>query len=112
MRHNAWEVLGLPVQSDMALDMESSHGTIERTVGVIRNIPFRFGDITVFLEVHVTKHLPCELLLGRPFFRLTSAKTLNHLDRSQEIVIRDPNTHREVTLATYKKKQFPRPKDF
>jgi hypothetical protein len=92
MRWDAWELLSMPVQSDMTIDMESSHGTIECTVGVISNLPVCFGNITVYLQVHVTDHLPCEILLRRPFFWVTSAKTIDHLDGSQELVLWDPNT--------------------
>jgi hypothetical protein len=70
MRRDAWELLSVPVQSDMTIDMESSHGTIERTVGVISNLPVRFGNITVYLQVHVTDHLPCEILLRLPVPKL------------------------------------------
>jgi hypothetical protein len=112
MRRDVWEKLSLPVRSDLRIDMESSHGTIERTVGVIENLPVGFGNVIMHLQVHVTDHLPCEFLLGRPFFRLASSTTYDHIDGAQEIVIRDPNTSQEVTIATHEKKRYARPQGF
>jgi len=35
--------------------MQSVNRTVERTLGLARNVPFSFGEITIYLQVHVIK---------------------------------------------------------
>jgi len=72
--------------------MESSHGTIEKTISVLRNYPITIGEEVFHIQIQVSDCLPCKVLLGRLFFMLTSATTINHPDGSQEITMTNPNS--------------------
>jgi hypothetical protein len=95
-----WMRLGAPVRSDLVMRMESSHGTVEKTIGVLKNYPITIGDEVFHVQVQVSDCLPCEVLLGRPFFMLASATTVDHPDGTQEITMMNPNTGRQITVAT------------
>lgn len=97
---DVWRQLGAPARSDLLLRMESSHGTVEKTIGVLRNYPITIGSEEFLAQVQVAENLPCEVLLGRPFFMLASATTIDHPDGSQEITLLNPNSNREITIAT------------
>jgi len=97
---DVWTQLGAPARSDLIMRMESSHGTVEKTIGVLKNYPVTVGSESFFIQVQVSENLPCEVLLGRPFFMLASATTTDHPDGSQEITLVNPNSHRQITVAT------------
>jgi hypothetical protein len=100
VRKNIWEQLGTPIRSDLVMNMESSHSTIETTVGVLKNFPVTIGPCTFYLQVQVSENLPCDVMMGRPFFMLTRAVTMDHPDGTQDLVLHDPNTGDEITLPT------------
>jgi hypothetical protein len=103
IRKNIWEQLGTPIRSDLVMNMESSHSTIETTVGVLKNFPVTIGPCTFYLQVQVSENLPCDVMMGRPFFMLTRAVTMDHPDGSQDLVLHDPNTGEEITLPTHQR---------
>jgi len=52
---------------DITIQMQSVNRTVERTLGLARNVPFSFGGITSYLQVHIIKDPAYRVLLGRPF---------------------------------------------
>ena len=100
IKRSVWEELQTPIRSDLILHMESSHCTVESTCGLLQNFPITLGPCTFYLQVQVSENLPCDVLLGRPFFMLTSAVTQDFPDGRQELVLSDPNTGSEIRLAT------------
>jgi len=48
------------------IQMQSVNKTVEETLGLAKNVPFIFGDITVYLQVHILTDPACKVLLGRP----------------------------------------------
>jgi hypothetical protein len=96
-----WERLGAPLRFDMLMRMESSHGTIEKTIGVLKDYPLRIGGSTFFVQIQVSENLPCEVLLGRPFFMNTESATKDHRDGSQEVTLFNPNGGEEITVPTF-----------
>jgi hypothetical protein len=52
---------------DIVVHMESANKSLERTLGLAKNVPFLFGTIIVYLQVHVLGNAAYEVLLGRPF---------------------------------------------
>lgn len=107
---DVWARLGAPVRSDLVMRMESSHGTVEKTIGVLKNFPVTIGGEVFPVQVQVSENLPCEVLLGRPFFMFTSATTTDHPDGTQEITLTNPNTGREITLPTQERSRKKQPK--
>lgn len=93
--------LGIAWDPDIKIHMQSANNQIEMTLGLARNVPFLFGDITVYLQVHIINEPAYRVLLGRPFDVLTESIVHNSADGGQTITIKDPNTGRRSTLPTY-----------
>ena len=95
--------LGVTWDPDFTIQMQDVHGGVAQTLGLARNVPFRFGDVTVYLQCHVQKRAPYMVLLGRPFDVLTESRIQNFGNGDQEITITDPNTKRKCTIGTYER---------
>jgi hypothetical protein len=98
-----WERLGAPLRSDMLMRMESSHSTIEKTIGVLKDYPLRIGGSTFYVQIQVSESLPCDVLLGRPFFMNAESATKDHRDGSQEVTLINPNSGEEITVPTFER---------
>jgi len=72
MPREVWKELGVPLRSDHSLNMESVNMTCDSTLGVIENVPLDFGAGPMYFQVQVTARVNFDVLLGRPFFKLTS----------------------------------------
>ncbi|KAF7365808.1 hypothetical protein MVEN_00454900 [Mycena venus] len=73
--------LGLAYDPRIVLKMQSANGSISPSLGLARNVPFRLGDITLYLQVHVSV-------------------IRNFPDENQTITICDPNTGKVATVPT------------
>jgi hypothetical protein len=112
-QRKVWERLGAPAQLDMVMRMESSHGTVEKTIGVVRNYPIYIGTLVFYIQLQISDSLPCEVLLGRPFFMLTSAITQDYPNGTQDITLHNPNSGEVITIATQERVKRKRaPEDF
>jgi hypothetical protein len=72
MPREVWKELGIPLRSDHSLNMESVNMTHDSTLGVIENVLLDFGAGPMYFQVQVTACANFDVLLGRPFFKLTS----------------------------------------
>ena len=86
---------------DIQIYMQSANRTLEKSVGLAKNVPFKLGDITVYLQVHIIRGPAYKVLLGRPFEILTECQINNHRDESQTITLTDPNTGKRCMMNTY-----------
>lgn len=102
------ERLNIAWDPDIRINMQSANSQIEPSCGLARNIPFRFNDITLYLQVHVIDGPAYKVLLGRPFDSLTRSLIQNEADGSQMVTITDPNTNRRAVLPTYERGKPPR----
>ncbi|KAG2750989.1 hypothetical protein P692DRAFT_201710279, partial [Suillus brevipes Sb2] len=100
MPKDVWQSLGVGLHSDHHLSMESVNTTHDSTLGVIENIFLDFGSGPMFFQAQVTERANFEILLGCPFFTLTSCRTFDLPDGEQNIVITDPNTGKEMRIPT------------
>jgi len=105
MRKDVWQRVGEPILSNQVVNMQSVHKTSEMTCGVLQDFPITIGPCTFYLQIHVTETLPCEVLIGQPFFNLTRAKAITYEDGTQDLVLFDPNTGTEITLPTKERKK-------
>jgi hypothetical protein len=113
MRKDVWETLGLALNPDNVMVMESANSTRERTAGHIKDCRMTFGTITLTVQVQVVDKAPFEVLLGRPFFSLGECVTQDYKTGAQDITITDPNTNERVKIATKARKGIkPRTEDF
>ena len=95
--------LQVPWDPDITLHMESANKTFEKTLGLAKNIPFVFGPITVYLQVHVIEKVAYKVLLGRPFDAITESEIKNSNDGSQSLTLTDLNTGERCVLQTHER---------
>ncbi|KAG2061354.1 hypothetical protein BDR06DRAFT_854018, partial [Suillus hirtellus] len=91
MPREVWKELGIPLRSDHSLNMESVNTSHDATLGVIENIPLDFDAGPLYFQVQVIERATFEVLLGCPFFKLTSCCTFDLPDREQDLILTDPN---------------------
>src|SRR5258708_4825020 len=99
--------LKVPWNPEIVIHMQSANRQLEKTLGLARNVPFLFGDITVYLQVHIINNPAYKVLLGRPFDAVCESEVKNSRDGDQLITITDPNTGQRWMLPTYMKGQIP-----
>ncbi|KAF7344736.1 hypothetical protein MVEN_01634300 [Mycena venus] len=92
--------LALSYDPRIILRMQSANGAITPSLGLARNVPFRVGDITLYLQVHIIRNPAYDVLLGRPFDVLTQSIVRNFANEGQTITICDPNTGKLATIPT------------
>ncbi|KAJ7077381.1 hypothetical protein B0H15DRAFT_955076 [Mycena belliarum] len=92
--------LALSYDPRIVLRMQSATGSVSPSLGLARNVPFRIGDITLYLQVHIVRNPAYDVLLGRPFDVLTQSIVRNFANEDQTITICDPNTGKLATVPT------------
>ena len=92
---------------DIIVHMESANKSLERTLGLAKNIPFVFGPITVYLQVHVIEKVAYKVLLGRPFDTITESEVRNSKDGSQSLTLTDLNTGQRCVMQTHERGKSP-----
>jgi hypothetical protein len=92
--------LGLAYDPSIKLNMQSANGEVDSSLGLSHNVPCKIGTITIFLQIHVIRAPAYDMLLGRPFDVLTRSLIKNFANEDQTITIRDPNSHRTITIPT------------
>jgi len=101
------EKLSLTWDPDIIINMQSANKQIEKTRGLARNVPFLFGDMTLYLQVHVMAQPAYDVLLGKPFEVLTESNVKTRKDGSVELTITDPNSGRKLVIPTYDRGKVP-----
>lgn len=94
------EGLGLHWDTDLQIYMQSANGQLKKSAGLARNVPFQFGDIIVYLQVHIMDKPAYKILLGRPFDILTESQLRTRSDGSMDLLLKDPNTGRKCIIPT------------
>jgi len=61
----------------LSIQLQSANGSLSRTCGLAKNVPFTLGDITVLLQAHIMETVPYKILLGRPFDAITKSTIVN-----------------------------------
>jgi hypothetical protein len=100
------ERLGVMWDPDLQIYMESAGGQKTKSKGMAKNVPFLFGDITVYLQVHIIDQPAYDVLLGRPFDVLTGSTVSNATSGAQTLTICDPSTHRRCVIPTHARGVF------
>jgi hypothetical protein len=89
-----------PSEIGDSLNMESVNMTCDSTLGIIENVPLNFGMGPMYFQVQVTVRTNFDVLLGLPFFKLTSCRMFNLPDGKQDILLTDPNVQKELCIPT------------
>ena len=92
--------LALSYDPTVRLYMQSANGEVDQSLGLVRNVPYTVGGITLYLQIHVIQNAPYDLLLGRPFDVLTRSVVKNFENEDQTITIVCPNTGQVATVPT------------
>jgi hypothetical protein len=100
-------MLQIPWDPDITVHMESANKTLEKTLGLAKNVPFMFGPITVYLQVHVIEKVAYKVLLGRPFDTITESEVKNSKDGSQSLTLTDLNTGERCVMYTHERGRPP-----
>src|SRR5262245_33965796 len=93
--------LRLSYDPTVFINMESANGTLDRTLGLARNVHCKIGGINLYLQVHVVRDPAYDILLGRPFDVLTRSTIQNFPDGNQTVTIHDPNSGYVATVPTF-----------
>ncbi|KAF8169240.1 hypothetical protein BJ912DRAFT_933937 [Pholiota molesta] len=92
--------LNLAYDPTIVLKMQSANGAIDPSLGLARNVPFLIGEVTVYLQVHIIRHAPYDVLFGRPFDIITSSVVRNYANEDQTLTIKDVNTGNTATARS------------
>ena len=103
--------LGIVWDPGIRIFMESANKTMEESVGLARNVQFRWGTLTVYLQVHIIRNPAYQVLLGRPFDLLTKSQIDNSGDGSQIVTITDPNSGMKCAIPTFDRGSMQRKED-
>ncbi len=101
MSEHIADQLGLIYHPDIIINMQSANKQVEKLLGMAKNVPFLFGDIMVYLKVHIIHNPAYDVLLGRPFDVLTSSTVYNNTDGGQVIKIKDLNSLWSTMVPTF-----------
>lgn len=107
MRKDIWQELGSPLDPEGRMTMQSANKQLNTTLGVVHDLPFVFGPVTLKLHVQVLEEAPFEVLLGRPFFQLGRTNFVDHDEGESYLTIRDPATKKTVTIPTKERVRAP-----
>jgi hypothetical protein len=89
--------------------MESMNNTQNHTLGLIQNVRLTLGPILLSLQIQVIEDAPFEVLLGQPFFALSSCITEDSTDGESYITICDPNIGECAKFITHAQQPKPSP---
>ena len=92
--------LAIAYDPTFRISMQSANGELDMSLGLARNVPFKIGPVTFYMQAHVIDSNAYDVLLGRPFDVLTESVIRNFANEDQTITIHDPNTGQHVTVPT------------
>ena len=73
MARNVAKNLEVNWDPDITIEMESANQSVEKTLGLAKNIPFTCGGIMVYVQVHIMSSPAYKVLLGWPFDIVTES---------------------------------------
>ena len=107
MSKAAAENLGLTWDSKILIHMQSANGQFEKSLGLAKNVPFKFGTVLVYLQVHVINDPAYKVLLGRPFDAVTRSVYKNDEYGGQTLVLKCPASNLDVEVETHERGKSP-----
>jgi hypothetical protein len=95
------EKLRLEWDPSITILMQAANEEVQRTLGVARNVQFKFGGVTLYLQIHILRAAPYDVLLGRPFEILAETIVASKRNGDVNVTLSDPFTGKTSTLPTY-----------
>ncbi|KIY47582.1 hypothetical protein FISHEDRAFT_44997 [Fistulina hepatica ATCC 64428] len=115
MSKNCASNLGITWNPDECVNLQSANGVEDKTLGLSsrryyayrssHDVPFQFYDMTVYLQCHIVDTPADDVLLGRPFYELTTAVTCSFMSGEESLTLKDPNNGRRLTFPTFQRGQ-------
>ena len=99
--------LGIPWDPDIVIHLQSANRTVEKTLGLARNVEFDFGGVIAYIQLHIIRRPAYSVLLGRPFDVAMSSEVTNSTNGDQVLTLKDPNTGKRLTVPTFAKGKPP-----
>ncbi|KAJ8094311.1 hypothetical protein PM082_006851 [Marasmius tenuissimus] len=62
MSDSACNALHLMFDESFRIPVQSANGDTDWTLGLARNVPFKFGEVTAFLQIHIVPSVEAEVL--------------------------------------------------
>ena len=100
MRRDVWEKTGLTVNPEKSFVVEAANRSTSRTLGAVKDVSMRVGEVELKVVVHVVEEAGFEVLLGRPFFALTRSHLVDEENGGQVLRIHDPEDGKAVLVPT------------
>ena len=97
------EDLGITWDPDIVVHMQSANKALEWTLGLVKNVPFVFGPIVVYLQIHVMNDPAYKALLGWLFNTVTKSWVKNVKDRGQSLTLTDLNSGEWCFMHTHER---------
>ncbi|KIY46557.1 hypothetical protein FISHEDRAFT_47090 [Fistulina hepatica ATCC 64428] len=94
--------LGIAWNPDECVNLQSANGVEDKTLGLARDVPFCFHSMTVYLQCHIVDTPAYDILLGRPFYKLTSAVTCSFVTGEESLTLKNPSNGKRLTFPTYR----------
>lgn len=95
--------LGVPYDPTIVLNMQSANGSVDSSLGLARNVPFRIGELTVYLQVHVIREAAYDILIGRPLDVLTESVVRTYNNEDTTLELHCPNSGISVTVPMHRR---------
>ncbi|KAJ3781160.1 hypothetical protein GGU10DRAFT_336596 [Lentinula aff. detonsa] len=92
--------LGIAFDPTKRIGLQSANGRTDWSLGLAKDVPFRFGKVLAFLQAHIVDSPAYDVLIGRPFKVLTQANVQNFALGDQHMTLTNPNTHKTITFPT------------
>ncbi|KAI0039912.1 hypothetical protein FA95DRAFT_1460765, partial [Auriscalpium vulgare] len=83
--------LELHYTPDIKIRLQSANRQYSESLGLVRNVPVRFGNMTIYLQIHIVRGVAYDILLGRPFDVLTESVVRNYANADQTVTMINPN---------------------
>ncbi|KAJ2925474.1 hypothetical protein H1R20_g11622, partial [Candolleomyces eurysporus] len=99
--------LGIAWDPDIVIHLQSANRTVEKTLGLAKNIEFDFGGVLAYIQLHIIRRPAYSVLLGRPFDVAMSSEVSNKTNGDQFLTLKDPNTGKRLTIPTFAKGKPP-----
>ncbi|KAI0038654.1 hypothetical protein FA95DRAFT_1505256 [Auriscalpium vulgare] len=93
--------LELHYTPDIKIRLQSANRQYSESLGLARNLPVRFGNMTIYLQIHIVRGVAYDILLGRPFDVLTESVVRNYANADQTVTMINPNGGATLTLPTF-----------
>ena len=101
------EDLEISWDPDIIVHMQNANRALEQTLGLAKNVLFVFGNITIYLQIHVMEAPVYKVLPGRPFDTVTESLVKNERDGSQYLTLTVPNSGERYVMRMHERGKPP-----